>query len=80
MLRPFVPVCFIAAPRWRTALIVREMEQEIDALARGRPHRDKLKELMNKKEVIGDVFNQLRLARQRFLANGKRHEVGGSRL
>lgn len=39
----------------------------MDALARGRPHRDKLKELMAKKETIGDVFNQLRLLRQRFL-------------
>lgn len=31
--------------RWRTALIVRELEQEIDALAEGRAHRDKLKVL-----------------------------------
>ncbi|EFJ49794.1 hypothetical protein VOLCADRAFT_80573 [Volvox carteri f. nagariensis] len=50
--------------RWRTALIIRELELEIDALARGRPHRDALKELMTKKELIGDVFNQLRLSRQ----------------
>ena len=35
--------------RWRTALILRELEQEVDALARGRPHRAKLKELMAKK-------------------------------
>ncbi|GFH06129.1 uncharacterized protein HaLaN_00708, partial [Haematococcus lacustris] len=38
--------------RWRTALII----------------RDQLKEMMNKKELVGDVFNQLRLARQRFVA------------
>ncbi|GLC35595.1 hypothetical protein PLESTM_000341200 [Pleodorina starrii] len=53
--------------RWRTALIIRELELEIDALARGRPHRDALKELMTKKELIGDVFNQLRLSRQRWV-------------
>lgn len=54
--------------RWRTALIIRELEQEIAALARGRPHREKLKQLMTKKEIVGDMFNQLRLARQRALA------------
>ncbi|KAG2443763.1 hypothetical protein HXX76_002109 [Chlamydomonas incerta] len=53
--------------RWRTALVIRELELEIDALARGRPHRDALKELMMKKELIGDVFNQLRLSRQRWV-------------
>jgi hypothetical protein len=34
-------------------------------LAYGREHREKLIELMNQKEVVGDVFNQLRLALQR---------------
>ena len=29
--------------RWRTCLIVRELELEIDALAQGQPHRNKLK-------------------------------------
>lgn len=53
--------------RWRTCLIVRELEQEIDALAEGQPHRNKLKELMNKKDLVGDLFNQLRLRRQRCL-------------
>jgi hypothetical protein len=52
--------------RWRTALVIRELEQEIDALARGLQFRDKLKELMHKKELVGDVFNHLRLARQRW--------------
>lgn len=54
--------------RWRTALVIRELEREVAGLARGIGHREKLKELMNKKDLIGDVFNQLRLARQRFLA------------
>lgn len=56
--------------RWRTALVVRELEHEINALALGRPHRAKLKELMNKKELVGDVFNQLRLMRQRWQESG----------
>ena len=37
--------------RWRTALIIRELEQEILALAAGREQRSLLKELMSKKEV-----------------------------
>ena len=52
---------FTCLQRWRTALILRELEDEISALAIGRPHRDKLKELVNKKEVIADLFNHLRL-------------------
>ena len=51
--------------RWRTALIVRELEEEVAALSQGRLHRRALKELMNKKELVGDLFNNLRLARQR---------------
>ncbi|CAL8467153.1 g6689 [Coccomyxa elongata] len=54
--------------RWRTCLIVRELEEEIEALASGREHRRKLKELMNKKELVGDLFNNLRLARQRLVS------------
>ncbi|PRW58251.1 5 -nucleotidase domain-containing 4 isoform X1 isoform A [Chlorella sorokiniana] len=52
---------------WRTALIIAELEAEIEALAQGRQHRKLLKELLNKKDMVGDVFNQLRLARQRGL-------------
>ncbi|KAJ7559103.1 hypothetical protein O6H91_04G070100 [Diphasiastrum complanatum] len=51
--------------RWRTALICSELEKEVKALAHGRDHRTKLIELMNQKETVGDVFNQLRLALQR---------------
>lgn len=54
--------------RWRTALIIRELEQEVQALAAGRPHRDELKQLMAKKEIVGDLLNHLRLARQRATA------------
>ncbi|XP_020520497.1 cytosolic purine 5'-nucleotidase isoform X1 [Amborella trichopoda] len=51
--------------RWRTALICPELEQEFRALIHSRHHRTALIELMNQKEVVGDLFNQLRLALQR---------------
>ncbi|KAJ9181727.1 hypothetical protein P3X46_005791 [Hevea brasiliensis] len=51
--------------RWRTALICRELEEEYTALIRSRDHRAALIELINQKEVVGDLFNQLRLALQR---------------
>ncbi|XP_024022937.1 cytosolic purine 5'-nucleotidase [Morus notabilis] len=51
--------------RWRTALICRELEDEYRALIRSRAHRGSLIELINQKEVVGDLFNQLRLALQR---------------
>ncbi|KAL6193526.1 hypothetical protein ACLB2K_034610 [Fragaria x ananassa] len=51
--------------RWRTALILRELEEEYTALIRGRGHRESLIELTNQKEVVGDLFNQLRLVSQR---------------
>lgn len=51
--------------RWRTALICRELEDEYRALIRSRAHRGSLIELVNQKEVVGDLFNQLRLALQR---------------
>ncbi|XP_010241456.1 PREDICTED: 5'-nucleotidase domain-containing protein 4 [Nelumbo nucifera] len=51
--------------RWRTALICRELEKEYHAMIRSRDHRVALIELINQKEVVGDLFNQLRLASQR---------------
>uniref|UniRef100_A0A803Q4L0 5'-nucleotidase domain-containing protein 4 n=1 Tax=Cannabis sativa TaxID=3483 RepID=A0A803Q4L0_CANSA len=51
--------------RWRTALICRELEDEYSALIHSRVHRESLIELINQKEVVGDLFNQLRLALQR---------------
>lgn len=51
--------------RWRTALICRELEEEYSALIRSMDHRLTLIELINQKEVVGDLFNQLRLALQR---------------
>ncbi|KAJ8766445.1 hypothetical protein K2173_022504 [Erythroxylum novogranatense] len=55
--------------RWRTALICRELEEEYNALINGRGHRAALVELINRKEVVGDLFNQLRLALQRRTKN-----------
>eukprot|EP00884_Botryococcus_braunii_P019770 jgi/Botrbrau1/6477/Bobra.0034s0050.1 len=50
--------------RWRTCLIVRELEEEVRALATGRQYRKKLKDLLNKKELIEFLQNQLRLTRK----------------
>ncbi|KAI4344700.1 hypothetical protein L6164_011897 [Bauhinia variegata] len=51
--------------RWRTALICRELEEEYSALIQSRGDRERLVELINQKDVVGDLFNQLRLALQR---------------
>ncbi|GAA0169786.1 nucleotide phosphatase [Lithospermum erythrorhizon] len=51
--------------RWRTALICRELEDEYNALISSQGHRATLIDLINQKEVVGDLFNQLRLALQR---------------
>ncbi|XP_031395534.1 5'-nucleotidase domain-containing protein 4 isoform X2 [Punica granatum] len=51
--------------RWRTALICRELEEEYNALIQSRDHRETLIDFINQKEVVGDLFNQLRLASQR---------------
>ena len=45
------------------------MEEEIRALACSRKHRDQLKELMAKKEAIGDLLNHLRQHQQHTLQN-----------
>ena len=105
--------------RWRTCLILRELENEIEALAQGRAHRQRmqargtreegggatpthaclsppthcshcvrvplshlcLQELLSKKDLVGDVFNVTRLARQRLLnaaqQQRKQQEGGG---
>ncbi len=42
---------------------MRELEEEVEALQAGRAHRASLMALMEKKALVGDLFNQLRLAR-----------------
>lgn len=51
--------------RWRTALICRELEDEFNALIHSQGHKEALIKLIQQKEVVGDLFNQLRLALQR---------------
>ena len=51
-------------------MIVRELEKEIAAVLKGQDHREQLNELVCKKELLGDVFNQLRLMKT-LSQNGK---------
>ncbi|WVZ20961.1 hypothetical protein V8G54_008283 [Vigna mungo] len=51
--------------QWRTALICRELEEEYHALIHSRGYRQSLLELINQKEVVGDIFNRLQLTLQR---------------
>jgi len=50
---------------WRTALILRELEDELDAIATWQPHQREVDALMVEKERLEYVFSQLRLQRQR---------------
>ena len=56
--------------RWRTCLIIRELEEEIRAIEKGKDGRQQLAELMHKKDVIGDLFNHLRLGFEPIKQNG----------
>ena len=51
--------------RWRTALIVRELEQELEALDAARPQQEQLAGLMQAKERLEFDHAQLRIAIQR---------------
>lgn len=74
---PFTPrasasalLCYGLAPDGcltasRSISFERRTASQIEALARGRQHRQRLKELMNNKELLGDIFNQVRLYSQR---------------
>jgi hypothetical protein len=54
-----------AVLRWRTALILRELEDEIEAIESFRDREEKLTALMDQKQVIEDEICELRLAIQR---------------
>jgi hypothetical protein len=54
-----------AALRWRTALILRELEPEIDELEAFRPTEEALRGLMAEKEDLERTLARTRLARQR---------------
>ncbi len=51
--------------RWRTGLILREMESEIQAMEKSREMEAQLRDLMAEKTVLDAKFAQLRLDRQR---------------
>lgn len=51
--------------RWRTGLILREMESEIQAMEKSRENEAQLRELMMRKTALDARFAQLRLERQR---------------
>ncbi|MBN2114719.1 MAG: HAD-IG family 5'-nucleotidase [Acidimicrobiia bacterium] len=54
-----------AVLRWRTALILRELELEIDEIEAFRPTEEALRSLMGEKEVLERRLAQARLDRQR---------------
>ncbi|XP_077217749.1 uncharacterized protein LOC143852238 isoform X2 [Tasmannia lanceolata] len=66
--------------RWRTALICRELEKEFNALIQSRGHREALVELMHQKELVGDLFNQLRLALQRRTQGRPAQTLGATKM
>ena len=51
--------------RWRTGLILREMESEIEAMEKSREIEAQLRELMGVKTGVDTKFARLRLERQR---------------
>jgi HAD superfamily 5'-nucleotidase-like hydrolase len=51
--------------RWRTALIVREIEEELRALERFRPSQRKLTELMSRKDALDRAIAQARVTIRR---------------
>lgn len=51
--------------RWRTALVVRELEPELEALEKFKPKQRALSEMMRKKDELEDQYSQIRLSLQR---------------
>ena len=51
--------------RWRTALVLRELEREVDAIEDFRSQQTELHAMMRQKERLEHRFSRLRLARQR---------------
>jgi HAD superfamily 5'-nucleotidase-like hydrolase len=54
--------------RWRTALIMRELEEELVALDAARSNQEKIARMMERKELLEDDYSQLRLSLQRLEA------------
>lgn len=51
--------------RWRTALIIREIEEEIVAIKEAKQNHEKIRKMMEQKIVLEEQSNQLKLALQR---------------
>jgi HAD superfamily 5'-nucleotidase-like hydrolase len=51
--------------RWRTALILRELESEVQSLVSFQPNEERLEELMGKKTALEAEISAIRLALQR---------------
>lgn len=51
--------------RWRTALVVRELEEELVALEKFKPQQEELSDMMAEKERLEHRFSQLRIYLQR---------------
>jgi HAD superfamily 5'-nucleotidase-like hydrolase len=67
--------------RWRTALILRELEDEVEALESFRAHEDRLVELMREKEKLEVEHRELRLQLQRLgKGYGPQPSLGKKRL
>ena len=56
--------------RWRTALIVREVEEEVVAMDRGRQHTQELHSLIKSKEQCANILNHIRTELHRYRGLG----------
>lgn len=61
--------------RWRTALIMRELEEELVAIHEDQDAQDEILDFMDEKEALEDHFSQLRLKQQRLRAVAQDHEA-----
>lgn len=61
--------------RWRTAVVVRELEDELRAMTEFRAREQKLEALMNQKVALEEENARTRLARQRCREDAKRREI-----
>lgn len=67
--------------RWRTALVIRELQAELQALEAFEPHQRRLDLLMSQKETLEHTYGQLRLRLQRVEAGyGPRGRDSPARL
>jgi HAD superfamily 5'-nucleotidase-like hydrolase len=63
---------------WRTAMILRELEDELEAAAAWRGKQQRIEALMAEKERLEFAFSQLRVRRQREKAGAHNQTTGGN--